>query len=497
MSYKLNLKSNLSILILISFFTLTSNAQEIVTIPECTNCGNDGGGGNLNISNTACGPFPHKIKQMDVTVQGLLGFITEAGNVFFYGTNNAGLNFPYNQTSGTFPLTIETPVRVEMPGNVKAKKIVLGHTNNLVIGEDNLLYAYGGLTQRTQVNTTNVRYNPFGGATNVNETSFTQISLPAGVNYVKDVEVWDRWDLYSTVIIGDNGKAYLSGRDAKYKGYNTWTEIPQPSASITYEKVWSAHFEAIDEESPGAYFFKMSDGNYYAWGSNVDNALGSNFAHANNSNHPNSVQGSGNNSAPFFYVSEITDAPLKMDNLDGLDIKEITFHQDNRSVYGSANGNDSIMGQGQAVTTDGDVYVWGFGSLVNPVPTKLNPNLPTRSSFSINPTQAINANYLGLVTDDFSFIPNRSGFSSRDDIEAQKFFPITDDGYYRVDPRLCNNIIDADLALDKSMQFVLTEDGQIYSYVVDTRSSFATNNHTYPMPLVYGYLDAYNPRPTE
>lgn len=477
-------------LFILLFVTSTYHieAQQTIEIPNCSNCENDDSIGGANLG--SCGSFPYEIDQMDVTGYNLLGFITKNGKVFMYGANDSSIAFPYgNPTSTTNTLNVDTPVNIALPSGVKATKIAMGWAHYLVIGDDGLLYGFGDENHSS--------INPFGNTTTINEVSFTPVNLPSGVNTVVDVEVWDH-DA-ATMIIGDNGNAYFSGKAADLTSSSDWVEIPRPNPAIHYEKIWATNSLSTDEHLiHGAFYFKMSDGNYYSWGSNVDNALGSTFANNNDTNPALNIGLGDLKPDDFVYVSPLNSAPVRMEALDGLNVKKITFTQDGSSIFG---GSVSLVttpyGHGQAVTVEGDLYTWPSRANNSFVPTV--DTLPSLSSEGINSTKANFANYMLLITDAYAFfpLPSNIGATPSNFIRYYQFFPLSDDNEWRLNPRICsNNIKDIGIAADSTIQYILTKEGQIFFHS-GSRFASTAGDATIPQILPYGLYDSFNQSPTE
>lgn len=461
---------------------LVINAQNQINLPDCTNCATS----TSSAFGSTCPPgynpsfqFPYKVVDFEEGSDGTFGLITENGKLFIYGVNAVQWTTPYSNYGDGWT-AIRSPMRMDLPAGVKATKVSIGYAHGMVLGDDGIVYAWGNASQA------------LAAAPGYNTATLVPMTMPTGLSAgdIIDIAAGD-YCTPNSILIDVNGDAWFIGVDYAFSPtLSTWTKMNRPSNNAKYEKIFPTHWGTADcdnEEFAGADFFEADDGNYYAFGSNLYNALGSSAATASGAN----------------YIISYNETPVKMGFPAGTVIKDM----------------DAFY----ALTTDGKYYVWGFvsyavagqgftsfinggltGSHIFAEPVEV-AGLPSSTQYGLSPTTYLAANRLWAQTDaglySWELGPDGTEIGTYTDESIQFKVGICD-----VFAKIAS-VPDG----DGHSVVGLTTDGRMIGIGRSSRGqlgilSTTVGSHTHlqlspwndvARPLIWGVVDPFNPRPSE
>ena len=206
--------------------------------------------------------------------------LTTSGDVYVWGSNAASF-LPI-----TTPRVLgRTPVKIDIPGNVKIAKIAnVAGTGALFLGEDGELFMIGSdIPLPSSDPNTITTTSAFGGLLQRPGSSRTPVritDLPNGETSIIDIGSDDRG---ATFLIGASGTAYYSGlffyssqSFANTIWQLTYTAFTNPTGVTGYRRIFTG--EGANGSNDGIkVYFEGNDGNYYAFGAQRFGVLGSGF----------------------------------------------------------------------------------------------------------------------------------------------------------------------------------------------------------------------------
>jgi len=221
------------------------------------------------------------------------------GNLYAWGDNG------YGELGNGTTTSSNTPVEVHMPTGIKAIKIAAGLIDSLAIGSNNKVYAWG-----------DNGYNELGDGNSTDSDVPVQVSLPAGVNVVKEIAAGQ----YHNLALTAAGDVYAWGLNSDGQLGNGTTTTPTVPV-----KVAMPAGTTVNNIAAGGYHSMASDtaGALYAWGYNADGQLGL---------------------APLDETSE--SSPTLVDMPSGISATQLAA-----GLYHSL-----------AVGSDGNLYAWGYNA---------------------------------------------------------------------------------------------------------------------------------------
>jgi alpha-tubulin suppressor-like RCC1 family protein len=171
----------------------------------------------------------------------------------------------YGQLGDGSTTSSSVPVRVTLPGGVTPRAVSEGYRTSLAVGSDGGVYAWG-----------DNQFGQLGDGSTTEESTPVRVSLPGGVRAIAVSEGFDTslaLGSNGTVYAwGDNTSGQLG--DGTATGPGTCGNSPCSTTPVAVSLPRGVRATAVSEGGLDTSFALGSDGRVYAWGDNRDGQLG-------------------------------------------------------------------------------------------------------------------------------------------------------------------------------------------------------------------------------